>query len=320
MKKKKVKMYIHRITGVLYIGIIAIPLMFFVVFSQINQLESGTQVIRELGRSGGEMLSLPQITNSEERKRIVENVDRKMASVKEWFVHNNDSLFYVGSKTPLKDYGELAFCWDGLKKAPSPGHALRCWKKAKSLTFAVERTVALQMERLKNILYLTVAGTMLLLLLLVVFVRAYMHQQAKKLAIRDEETGLHNRKYCREVLESLLAQASRRHHPLSALYMKIERFEDYSEEQREGVLRALGSFLNNETRESDVACRIEENGFAVWLPETTKEGAKVFEKRLREGAEAELGKVFEGFTLRMEITESEKDDDVESFLARVLSR
>ncbi len=305
----------YRITILLYLGILILPLAFYYSFHQLKLLEEGSLVVRELGRNGGEVLLVPQINNPAERKKELEKVEQGLKGIESWFVRNDSSEYYVGKSTPLQDYRRLVNCVEELKNNPDLEKAKGCWRQSRELSFAVERMVALRTDHLRNALWLTLAGSMLLLLLLVFFVRAYIHQQLKKEALRDEETGLFNRKYIRAALANLLAQGGRSGQPLSTLYCRIGRFNSLPSEKQEALLRELGEFLSRSVRESDIAARYETDSFLVVLSNTDEEGAKVFEDRLME----EMAKILEryGVSPEVKVATAKSGEKEEEFLAKL---
>lgn len=309
-----------KITILLYLGILILPVAFFYSFSQLNTLEKGGYTLRELSRDGGDMLLLPLLTDKGSREEKIRQIDKSLHSLRPWFVKNDRGAslrYYLGDQTPLKDYNALMQCWEDLKKDISRTKAIRCWRKVKEMGFAVERLDALRLDHLRNSLYLTLAGSMALLLLLVFAVRSYIDYQLKQQALHDETTGLYNRKYCLSALKHMVAQSHRQKQPLSILKLKIHKLDAYDDETLERLLRRFGEYLNRGLRGSDIACRYADNNFWILLPNTPPEGVEALKTRLLENMKKEFSEEFTGFNLETSIGLLESEESEEAFVRRI---
>lgn len=97
--------------------------------------------------------------------------------------------------------------------------------------------------------------------------REVLHEQS----IRDPLTGLHNRRFLEDTLLRELARAKRKTHALSIVLLDIDHFKRINDTFGHGagdmVLRRLGLVLQAYVRESDIACRVGGEEFALLLPE-----------------------------------------------------
>jgi diguanylate cyclase (GGDEF)-like protein len=97
--------------------------------------------------------------------------------------------------------------------------------------------------------------------------RETLHEQS----IRDPLTGLHNRRFLEDTLIRELARAKRKTHALSIVLLDIDHFKRINDTFGHGagdmVLRRLGLVLQAYVRESDIACRVGGEEFALLLPE-----------------------------------------------------
>ncbi|MCI0519052.1 MAG: GGDEF domain-containing protein, partial [Chloroflexi bacterium] len=104
-----------------------------------------------------------------------------------------------------------------------------------------------------------------------------LKDQMKEQAIRDRLTGLYNRYYMDEALNSLIAQAQQEDRPVSLLMMDIDHFKNvndaYGHLFGDKVLQHFGRLLLRETRREDVVCRFGGEEFAIILPNTLPETA-----------------------------------------------
>jgi diguanylate cyclase (GGDEF)-like protein len=84
-------------------------------------------------------------------------------------------------------------------------------------------------------------------------------------------------------LDAELARARRHHHQLTLVLLRPDGIDDLPEDGdsvRE-VLEAAAEVVGNELRTTDVALRYDASSFAIILPETTSEGARVAAERVR---------------------------------------
>lgn len=93
-------------------------------------------------------------------------------------------------------------------------------------------------------------------------------------SVRDDVTGLFNRRYLDESLEREVHRAQRNGYPLGIITLSLDQLEQLSQQKRETstlLLRRIGEFLNRHTRRSDIACHYDESHFVVVLPEASQE-------------------------------------------------
>lgn len=85
-------------------------------------------------------------------------------------------------------------------------------------------------------------------------------------------------------LEAELARAQRHHHKLALVLVRPDNFEQLAASTPEGgqeVLEAVAEVVGSELRSIDVALRHADSTFALILPETPTEGARVAAERIR---------------------------------------
>jgi len=119
------------------------------------------------------------------------------------------------------------------------------------------------------------------------FKNLMLYEKVRSLAIRDGLTGLYNYRYFWEVLHREVELARRYHRLLSLLFLDIDDFKKVNDTRghRVGdlVLKALGSYLQDAVRHSDLVCRYGGEEFVVLLAETGSEQALISAERIREG-------------------------------------
>lgn len=88
-------------------------------------------------------------------------------------------------------------------------------------------------------------------------------------AIRDQLTGLHNRRYLDETLGHEVARARRENYPISMMLIDIDRFKTfndaYGHSAGDAVLKSLSRLLVESVRQGDIACRYGGEEFLVVL-------------------------------------------------------
>ena len=106
---------------------------------------------------------------------------------------------------------------------------------------------------------------------------ARLYSRTRELAVRDELTGLYNRRHFQTVFPLEIKRARRFHQPLALLMIDIDRFKRFNDlhghlagDQR---LRELAGLLKSSLREVDFVGRYGGEEFVVLLPSTSKEDA-----------------------------------------------
>ncbi|GIU00982.1 hypothetical protein TSL6_14880 [Sulfurovum sp. TSL6] len=286
-----------RLTLLLYAIIFIIPLTFYFVYTSFNTLDADTKAIRTAGWLEGAAMTLAIDPSDQNNQQMVKHIDDALHKLSAWVIQNNDSEFYIGGQTLVKDLSNVTNDWNVYKQALSnhdigtniKENSLKWDDSVRNLTIIIENMIYLKQNKLINMFYWNLAAAMLFALLLIYLVRAYIHQQMKKHAIHDHDTKLFNKKYFCAELKTSCARAARNNAPLSLLSIAIDDLGDeskhYSQKMQAYILKTFGGLITSLTRESDVACRYDENHFSILLPDTSEENALVLEKRVREALE-----------------------------------
>ena len=114
--------------------------------------------------------------------------------------------------------------------------------------------------------------------------------ELQDMAMRDDLTGLFNRRYFYERLQRELDQAHHYQRSLAVVVLDVDGLKTvndvYGHKAGDLVLAAVGRLLLECTRTCDVSARIGGDEFAVIMPETDKSGAFAVARRLQQGVEA----------------------------------
>jgi diguanylate cyclase (GGDEF)-like protein/PAS domain S-box-containing protein len=151
-----------------------------------------------------------------------------------------------------------------------------------------------------------------------------LEEQLRELAMRDELTGLYNRRHFTEMAEVELARARRTGAPLSLAILDIDHFKRvndvYGHPAGDQVLRELSRVMRETLRGSDVSARIGGEEFVVLLSDTALEGAVAVTERLRERVGQTEVALEDGravrFTVSAGVTELGRGERLDTILAR----
>jgi two-component system cell cycle response regulator len=114
-------------------------------------------------------------------------------------------------------------------------------------------------------------------------------QLSLEMAITDQLTGLHNRRYMTSHLDNLMTQAAKVGKPLAFVIMDIDHFkavnDGHGHDIGDEVLREFAKRLGANIRGIDLACRYGGEEFVVVMPETDGGFAYAVAERLRKSIE-----------------------------------
>jgi two-component system cell cycle response regulator len=122
-----------------------------------------------------------------------------------------------------------------------------------------------------------------------------MVDSSMELAVTDQLTGLHNRRYMETQLKALLTRAARGGPPVAVLIADIDHFKRvndlFGHDAGDDVIREFAARLASNFRPRDLACRFGGEEFVVIMPETNANDATMIAERLRASIEGTTFKV-----------------------------
>lgn len=122
---------------------------------------------------------------------------------------------------------------------------------------------------------------------LILMAKERAEERTHRLAMRDELTGLINRRSLLEALSQQLATARRHGQPLALLMIDIDYFKQVNDLHGhlsgDKVLKAVARAIAGRTRAQDLPGRLGGEEFLVILPNTTAQGAVQLAELLRQG-------------------------------------
>ncbi|MCF7976411.1 MAG: diguanylate cyclase [Chromatiaceae bacterium] len=112
-----------------------------------------------------------------------------------------------------------------------------------------------------------------------------LQEELREAAIRDQLTGLFNRRYLDETLPRELHRCQREAKLLVAAMLDVDHFkrfnDHYGHDAGDEVLRGVGALLNRNLRADDLACRYGGEELTLILPNATAEEARGRLERIR---------------------------------------
>jgi diguanylate cyclase (GGDEF)-like protein len=115
--------------------------------------------------------------------------------------------------------------------------------------------------------------------------RAIAYERIKELTIKDDLTGVYNRRKFDQDLREELNKSIRYVRNLSLLMVDIDYFKKYNDfhghQRGDAILRKLGTVFNKHMRSTDKAYRYGGEEFAIICTETDRESAIICAERLR---------------------------------------
>ncbi len=300
-----------RITLLLYLLILIVPGAGYIGYTSYQKVKEANNILTVISKVPETLLILQNPNQLRALQGILENNQQKLKIVKAWVQEHKDDQDYVGGTSLPAQYAMFEQCLNRLQSnhIPNDSDTLHCIEQTHSLIFTIDRMVMLKEQRFENIMFVTIAGVVLLLFLGVYLVRLYINIQIKRKAIRDFETTLYNRKFIKESFKKVCAESKRYGNNLTILDIHIKEFDSktstLTKKEREQLLHQFGTTMWGLVRESDIAARIEEDRFVLLLPWTSAQQATVLEERITEKTEKRL-------TLTMQINEIAESDKCES--------
>ena len=114
-------------------------------------------------------------------------------------------------------------------------------------------------------------------------------QLSLEMAITDQLTGLHNRRYMSRHLDNLVETAKKSGKPIAFVIMDIDYFkavnDTYGHDIGDEVLKEFASRISANVRGIDLACRYGGEEFVVVMPDTDVNYAMQVSERLRKSIE-----------------------------------
>lgn len=112
-----------------------------------------------------------------------------------------------------------------------------------------------------------------------------MQRKYQRFATTDSLTGLHNRGWLDDAFDREIKRSERDQLPLSLIMIDVDNFKKYNDVYGhlagDQVLVTVAESIRNPLRPNDMVARFGGEEFAVLLPETSLDNAKIIAERLR---------------------------------------
>jgi len=113
-----------------------------------------------------------------------------------------------------------------------------------------------------------------------------LRETLREQSIRDPLTRLFNRRFLEESLERELQLATRKHQPLTVLFVDLDHFKTFNDafghDAGDTVLQHLAQLFCSFFRATDICCRYGGEEFAIILPESSAWDALIRAESLRD--------------------------------------
>ena len=252
-----------RITILLYVIVVMLPINYYFANQASIGMKSDTLITKELIR-----LNAAVLETADDAKPIdnsVTEIDDLLVKIRALLQQNGPK--YISIFRVEESFNSLYKAWDQLRTAPTAFEKKHFHEEIQQFSTTVNLMSKYRYETMFDTLYISLAITMLMMIILIFLIRFYIHIQIKKHAIRDDVTGLYNRKYFVEVIDKAKVFSTRHNIPLSVFALS---FKDYEELQRtlgkkkfEQFLLEIAKVLEHFFRYSDIIARIEKNKIVV---------------------------------------------------------
>jgi len=121
-----------------------------------------------------------------------------------------------------------------------------------------------------------------------------LREQLRSQAIRDQLTGLYNRRFLEDALTRETGRSARSGEPVAVAILDVDHFkrinDTYGHEAGDAVLRELGQVLLKTIRKTDIVGRFGGEEFLMVLPNTDGIRAAIVAERVRKAAEEHVYK------------------------------
>jgi diguanylate cyclase (GGDEF)-like protein len=115
-----------------------------------------------------------------------------------------------------------------------------------------------------------------------------LRSDLRQLSIHDPLTGLYNRRYMEETLETEIRRSERKPRTIGVIMLDIDHFKAFNDgfghAAGDQMLRAIGGLVMSRLRAGDIACRFGGEELVLILPEASVEAAAHRAEDLRAGA------------------------------------
>ncbi len=286
-----------RITLLLYLIVLLIPINYYLAKESLKSIKSDASTMNNLVLLSGTIQALSIEDNLDKKETLLESIRSSINTVEENFINFLPNREYAELFRANEMFSLLKNAYEKLEKSTQNGTetgiaADKVSIEINAFSKLAEEMSSYKIETALNKLYISLALTMLLVIILIFFVRTYIRLQFFKHTIYDHITGLYNKKYFETVLQNSKELAIRHNRPLSLLILSINNYDELKKSLNradfEKYLKEFGTVFSHFFRHSDTLCRIEENCFASIAPDASLTNIKKLSLRLEQELQSKL--------------------------------
>jgi len=312
---------VYKITLLLYVGVFLLPFVFYYNYQSLQTIKSDTSIIAKFTQINTTIFTYQCSDNEQERKNLTDIIEKNIQTITPWFMSTENATFYVGGKSLKEDFTQLLQQWKAIKRNPSGELCIKYSKHLRSINFILDKMMVLKHRHMENIFFIHMILSTIFLLLLIYFTRTYIHCQINKASVHDQDTKLFNHNYFTSQLTIAYAKQTRDKKNFSILSLYIHpnhtNLSQLNKKTRQDILKRIGDIILSVTRVSDIACRCEENLFAILLDNTDEKSAHILEKRLKDKLDNENTIKKHGIVFNYTITESQHETSPETMIKQI---
>jgi diguanylate cyclase (GGDEF)-like protein len=135
---------------------------------------------------------------------------------------------------------------------------------------------------------------------------ADLHARVSEAAVRDPLTGLLNRRYFDEAVETAFASAARSGVDLSLIVLDLDRFSEvnnaHGHSVGDAVLRRVARAITGAVRTGDIVARYGGEEFVVIAPASGRDDAVARAERIRAAVAADDGRPIDGLVIPLTVS------------------
>lgn len=233
---------------------------------------------------------------------LIKNSKNSLDKIVEWGNTHSDTSFETSKcwairrGYPHRVYGDASglYCSHiNVTKYANPTLCLPMTAKGETigmlyLQFVESQTISKSIQNLAETVAQNIAMS---------FANLKLQEKLRYQSLRDPLTGLYNRRYLQDALSKELDRASRRQQFVSLIMLDVDhfkRFNDiYGHSAGDFVLATVGTYLQSNIRQYDIACRYGGEELIIVMPDASIEDSITRSEEIRIGIK-KLEPVYEG--------------------------
>jgi len=313
-----------RITLLLYLIILFIPVNYYFAKESFDSMKNDASTISTLLLLKGTIHTLSIEYDLHKKETLKNSASESLDTIEKNFINFFPNKEYIELFSADKMFSLLKNAYQNLEMSVESSIEIEAAANKVSMEInafskLVAEMASYKIETALNKLYVSLALTMFLVIILIFFVRTYIRLQFFKHTIYDHVTGLYNKKYFDSVLQNSKELAIRHNKPLSLLLLSIDNYNELKESMNrtdfEKSLVELSTVFSHIFRHSDTVCRIEKNCFASITPYASLENIERISLRLQNELKSKLAQSKVEFHISIGIASCE-DEAVCSILEK----